>query len=310
MSSEIDHPRQRTVAELLAEHGNASTGRRRRRREAELGELGEPLYAENGGAPVTDRHAYPERPRLEQPPTGPFPPLRHPVRAAPAARLDMRRSGSPPRIARQPELRRDRPTDQMPRLRGERATTLDPGHTGPIELPRPLADTDDGGPSTMVGAAPVGAEEWHRQRTARRRGDSAPPAPPFDLDDDHPAGLGVPGVPADTDDAAEDEALDEPLDGGSGPRRDRTASHGQAWAAVLAQWIVGALGGAALWVGFRYLWRDLPVVALAAAVLVTAGLVLVVRALLHNNDRRTTVFAVLVGLLLTVSPALLVLLGR
>jgi drug/metabolite transporter (DMT)-like permease len=52
------------------------------------------------------------------------------------------------------------------------------------------------------------------------------------------------------------------------------------------------------------------VVALAAAVLITAGLVVVVRALLRNDDTRTTVFAVLVGLLLTVSPAILVLLGR
>jgi hypothetical protein len=31
---------------------------------------------------------------------------------------------------------------------------------------------------------------------------------------------------------------------------------------------------------------------------------------MHNDDRRTTLFAVLVGLLLTVSPAILVLLGR
>ena len=53
-------------------------------------------------------------------------------------------------------------------------------------------------------------------------------------------------------------------------------SAGQAWAAVVAQWIAGAIGGAALWVGFRFLWRDLPVVALAAALLVTVGLVLVV----------------------------------
>ncbi len=65
-----------------------------------------------------------------------------------------------------------------------------------------------------------------------------------------------------------------------------------------------------LWVLFRYLWRGLPVVALAAAVLVTAGLVLLVRQLLHQADRRTTGFAVLVGLLLTASPAVLVLLGR
>ena len=76
------------------------------------------------------------------------------------------------------------------------------------------------------------------------------------------------------------------------------------------QWLAGALGGAVLWVLFRFLWRSLPVVAIAAAVVVVVGLVLVVRTLLHNDDRRTTVFAVLVGLLLTVSPAILVLLGR
>ena len=45
-------------------------------------------------------------------------------------------------------------------------------------------------------------------------------------------------------------------------------------------------------------------------VLVTVGLVLIVRNLLRNDDMRTTLFAVLVGLLLTVSPAILPLLGR
>ena len=79
---------------------------------------------------------------------------------------------------------------------------------------------------------------------------------------------------------------------------------------MLAQWVVGAIGGAALWVGFRYLWSSLLVVAIAAAILVTAGLVVVVRTLLRNSDLRTTVAAILVGVLLTVSPAVLVLLGR
>lgn len=91
---------------------------------------------------------------------------------------------------------------------------------------------------------------------------------------------------------------------------ERTGRPAQAWAGVVAQWLAGAVAGAVLWVLFRYLWRGLPVVALAAAVLVTAGLVLLVRQLLHQTDRRTTGFAVLVGLLLTASPAVLVLLGR
>ncbi len=104
---------------------------------------------------------------------------------------------------------------------------------------------------------------------------------------------------ADDDDDRDDDELEE-----------RTVRPAQAWAGVVAQWLAGAVAGAVLWVLFRYLWRGLPVVALAAAVLVTAGLVLLVRQLLHQADRRTTGFAVLVGLLLTASPAVLVLLGR
>jgi hypothetical protein len=101
------------------------------------------------------------------------------------------------------------------------------------------------------------------------------------------------------DEADEHDDLDE-----------STGRPAQAWAGVVAQWLAGAVAGAVLWVLFRYLWRGLPVVALAAALLVTAGLVLLVRQLLHDVDRRTTTFAVLVGLLLTASPAVLVLLGR
>ena len=136
----------------------------------------------------------------------------------------------------------------------------------------------------------------------------------FDLDD------------VDEDDEDEDDEDDRgraDLDDGDDDLLDDDRAHdddrddvpgatrpAQAWAGVVAQWLAGAVAGAVLWVLFRYLWRELPVVALAAAVLVTAGLVLLVRQLLHDVDRRTTGFAVLVGLLLTASPAVLVLLGR
>jgi hypothetical protein len=43
---------------------------------------------------------------------------------------------------------------------------------------------------------------------------------------------------------------------------------------------------------------------------VTIGLIVLVRSLLRSKDWRTTGLAVLVGLLLTVSPVLLVLLDR
>jgi len=199
---------------------------------------------------------------------------------------------------------------------------------------RPLDPDDemepDEGPPTMVGAPPAGAEAWHRNRTdGRRRGDDGGPptqaGAPMSFDDeddedddyyrvDYPAGLDRKGVGEEPTGifAAGDEDEDAPVRRRSvqTEEKEQAAAGGPAWAAVIAQWIAGAIGGAALWVGFRFLWRDLPVVAIAAAVLVTVGLVVVVRALLRSSDLRTTLFAVLVGLLLTVSPAILVLLGR
>ncbi|HEY0814774.1 MAG TPA: hypothetical protein VGE11_15975 [Pseudonocardia sp.] len=231
---------------------------------------------------------------------------RDPVQRDPDASADGQ-AGPQARRSAQPwspgDNPRARPTEQMPRLRADRTPMLDPGLTGPIDMARSaqaeaLPAVVDEGPPTAIGMAPAGAEGWHRERTSRRADrDTGPPTAAseafFDDDDENdedlPAGL-----------------ADEPGSrGGVGGQ-----STGQAWAAVVAQWIAGAIGGAALWVGFRFLWRDLPVVALAAAALVTVGLVLLVRALMRNDDRRTTLFAVLVGLLLTVSPALLVLLGR
>jgi hypothetical protein len=251
----------------------------------------------------------------------------------------------PPRVDRESEARqappvvrdrsapvvRERPTEQIAPVRDARSGVLDPPAPG-RGAPRPGARPEygaesDSGPSTEIGMAPAGSEAWHRERTLERRGapadDGGPPteaAAPLDFD--HPAGLGrsdledFEGDPDYNGELEDDGDPDREPDGAQERtgRRQRLPnladSAGQVWAAVVAQWIVGAIGGAALWVGFRFLWRGLPVVALAAAVLVTAGLVVIVRALLRNNDMRTTLFAVLVGLLLTVSPALLVLLGR
>ncbi|HZG92934.1 MAG TPA: hypothetical protein VEZ42_22210, partial [Pseudonocardia sp.] len=186
--------------------------------------------------------------------------------------------------------------------------------------PRP-ADPDDG-PPTAVGVPPTGAEDWHRSRTGRPdpAADEGPPteaAAPMDFEDfdRHPAGLGPPDE--DRGDVGQDVAVPGRTgstaagsDGGPADPDDEPESAVRSWVPVLAQWIIGAVGGAALWVGFRYLWSSLLVVAIAAAVLVIAGLVVVVRTLLRNNDLHTTLAAVAVGVLLTVSPAVLVLLGR
>jgi hypothetical protein len=79
---------------------------------------------------------------------------------------------------------------------------------------------------------------------------------------------------------------------------------------LIGQWVFGAVGGAALWIGFRFLWLQMPVVALVAAVAATAGLVLLVRAIRRSDDLQTTMLAVLVGLVVTISPAVLLLAVR
>ncbi|MBV9315267.1 MAG: hypothetical protein JO100_16385 [Pseudonocardia sp.] len=94
------------------------------------------------------------------------------------------------------------------------------------------------------------------------------------------------------------------------PATDAPATRPVGWAGLIAQWLLGAVGGAALWVGFRYLWLHYPVAALIAAVLATAGLVLLVRAIRRSDDVQTTMLAVLVGLVVTISPAVLLLAVR
>ena len=183
---------------------------------------------------------------------------------------------------------RERETEQLGRLGAA------PGEVEePLTAPFTATPDSDGGPPTQLGAPPIDDD----------RDAGGPPtqlgSPPLDDEDDEPdlaapAGLGRGRRDADRLD--DDEAPEEGTP--------------QGWAVVIGQWIAGALVGAGIWVGFRYLWFNLPVVALAAAVIITVGLVLGVRALLRNDDLRTTVFAVGVGLLLTVSPAILVLLER
>jgi len=79
------------------------------------------------------------------------------------------------------------------------------------------------------------------------------------------------------------------------------------WLVMIGQLAVGVLGGAGLWLGFNWLWRSLPAAALVVALAVTVGLVLLVRKIRRADDLQTTVLAVLVGLIVTVSPAAMLL---
>lgn len=101
---------------------------------------------------------------------------------------------------------------------------------------------------------------------------------------------------------AADEAEESAADDESSPARQ--------WLSMAVQLAFGVVGGAAVWLGFNWLWGKLPAAALAAAVLVIAALVWIVRRIRRAEDLQTTVLAVLVGLVVTVSPAALLLLSR
>jgi hypothetical protein len=149
------------------------------------------------------------------------------------------------------------------------------GPTTAISSPAELFDDEDQEPGATGGREQAGARDQVGGRTSVDGLDKGMP--------DVPAGL-----------AADDPGV-------------RAGSGLKAWAILIAQGIGGAVGGALLWVGFRYLWLKLPVAALAAAVVATAGLVLMVRAIRGSDDPQTTMLAVLVGLIVTISPAVLLL---
>jgi hypothetical protein len=79
---------------------------------------------------------------------------------------------------------------------------------------------------------------------------------------------------------------------------------------MAGQLALGVLAGGAVWLGFNWLWGTLPQAALVLALLVIAGMVLIVRKIRRAEDLQTTVFAVLVGLLATVSPVVLLLVNK
>lgn len=370
MTSDIERPRQRTVAELLAEHGDSGPSSRRRRRRS----------------PDDDDRSYPavgSSARVAAPPAppsefdgGPYygqedEERRRAFRAV--SRQDPYAYGAPPQRPAWPQSpaprgagERELPTDVMPRIpaapgygpalddTGPIPLAAPPWRDGPAQGRPPTAGVptaappqaappngaprgpvpDDGGPPTQFSPGVIEDDdlddgwddEWDDEAWDDDQADvdSSDQDGLDDLADDEHAVDGIaPGYVGHEDDTDDEYDYDDQYDDqydeyDEVPAEEDTRARGRAaessdgpsWPAVIAQWIAGAVGGAALWVLFRYLWLDLRVVAVAAALLVTAGLVFVVRNVLRNRDLRTTIFAILVGLLLTASPAILVLIGR
>ena len=91
---------------------------------------------------------------------------------------------------------------------------------------------------------------------------------------------------------------------------DVPVSSGREWLVTAAQVGVGAIAGAAVWLGFSWLWGLMPIAAIVAAVVVVIGLIVVVRKWRKAEDLQTTALAILAGLVVTVSPAALLLVRR
>ena len=191
----------------------------------------------------------------------------------------------------------------------------------------PAARVGDGGPATAASplAQPPGAPPQRGAGPAEDRGGPATAASPMarpDLDDDELDD----GYDDRFDDRFDDEPDDAPAGLGRAPQRTRLddgdeydeyddepeerPSSVKDWAVMIVQLVLGALLGAVLWTVFSYLWQEQPVVALVLAAAATTGLVFGVRALRRSDDLQTTVLAVVVGLVVTVSPAAIVLLSR
>ncbi|TNC28550.1 hypothetical protein [Amycolatopsis alkalitolerans] len=192
-------------------------------------------------------------------------------------------------------------------------------------------------------APPAGLSRWHRRRDQVAAEDTEVGVMPAvrDEPEPHPSGFArAPHVPDEQLEATgfhdpfadDDEEVDEFGDFGEAEPERRgagyeyedeaadeyeedaepasEASPARQWLSMAGQLALGVVGGAAVWLGFNWLWGKIPAAALVVALAVIVGLVWIVRKIRRADDIQTMVLAVLVGLVVTVSPAALLLLSR
>jgi hypothetical protein len=200
-------------------------------------------------------------------------------------------------------------TEEFPPVPGEPAGPLRPaGPSGPGGRPGPGMPTQVVPPGGPPGRRPPEPMSSAMESTQAHAGpyveDSDPGFPPVGVGPDE----ADPEIFPSRDDYDDDDApavskvdfddVEEP------------ASPGREWFMMGAQVGAGAIAGAAVWLAFSWLWGLQPVVAVLAALAVIVGLVLGVRRWRRADDLQTTVLAILAGLVVTVSPAALLLLHR
>lgn len=214
--------------------------------------------------------------------------------------------GPPPREAMTEQLPRipaKAPVDQIAALETESVLIVPPA---PPKLPEPLPGNqpdawfsdDEDDVKTDLSMAPMESTAAH-------------PGPYVDDDSqEYAVYRAEDDYLEDSDDEDEDEGpagLDDADEASEEPAEEPERSPGKEWLIMIGQLAVGVLGGAALWLAFNFLWRSAPAAALVVALAVTVGLVLLVRKIRRADDLQTTVLAVLVGLIVTVSPAAMLL---
>jgi hypothetical protein len=342
-----DPGRQRTVAELLAEHGGGNAGGSRRRRRAAPDD-DEPASnptrpTKTGGSAVEASGGLSREKRAQDTSSTRARRSTVPADSQPAANGHQ----DPPQVPEQrlsgvtgygqsidpltgdpidppsgqtfgvaprgtgsatgsyrsiPLTRTDPPTEELPQYpqSGWASRAKDPGPTtGPMGGP-----ATGGGPLTgQVSRADLFDDDDDRD----------------DDDDDE----------LDVDDELDDELEDEPWGRRASAAPAGLAERGErgelddeeyeveerpagvvGWLGLIAQWMIGAVAGALLWVGFSYLWMNHQIIALVASLATTIVLVMLVRAIRRSDDLRTIMLAILVGLVVTISPAVLLLAVR
>ncbi|MCA1186540.1 hypothetical protein LCD36_08805 [Saccharopolyspora sp. 6T] len=197
-------------------------------------------------------------------------------------------------------------TEQLPRVEAEAKSA---GADGTAMLAYPPADAapargddpydfddyEDYDSGTAY-ASPANYDDYAEDAEATRyREDGYDADDEFDeYDEALPAGLDADDYRADADD---DEEESEP-------------TTGKEWLVLALQGGAGLVCGGAVWFAFRWLWTAIPIAALVAALAITGALVFIARKFLRTDDLQTILLAVLVGLICTVSPAALLLIGQ
>jgi hypothetical protein len=163
----------------------------------------------------------------------------------------------------------------------------------PPAFPQHEPDEDDNYPTEYHGFEPVQAEIPERTQFVEG----------IELDDDEYGQEYEPrrSVEHDRPIGVDDDYDDEDEDQDGKPR----SSPVREWLSMAGQLAIGVIGGAALWLGFNWLWGKLPTAALVVALVVTVGMVWVVRKIRHQEDLWTTIITMVVSLVITMSPVLL-----